>query len=855
MATSVSQYGITWTFAADHEVGQFCTGDWYVVAPAGLTITGITPASLQDPVTGRVMHGTMVNPVAGAAVLQGFDSSSVAPYSATLNAARPGGADLGPGNPLVVPAGSSVVSSISHAQAARRPQLSDAAVLTVLAAAPAANSFRPPYCGNDKTILATESSIVWSRVPSLPSTAAVTPDLFTNVRTARPWIEIRTNWQGDQIHPTNNQPHYGRDLTRASGNDFVAALCDVPQATKRAAVIGLCQYGLDVYGAALTGATWAADGGHNMGRLAPLLFAGHVLNLSAVLARGNAATYPIFQEYQQAFYVAQIDVDITNGPTWNPDPRATLIPYDVSMIGLPEWGIRNSTLKTANNASWDATYRDINKAVWLMHALALQVLGLKDAANFPAYFDYCDRAFSIDGVPASPNTNTFTTLHAQQWVAHRSLGAPVWTSGTGGGPINEPVTITQQPQSQTTTAGQVWQFTITVTGTAPISYQWRRNGVNIVGANTNVLSSVNAVVDQSGTYDCVLTNPAGSVTTASAVLTVNAAIPPTSDIVFRKAKAPRRRIVVVPVAPSPPPPDPDPDPETPPPVGVPTLLQSPVILGLPQVDADLTFDAGLWQAATDLDVEITQTNPSAVLLPRQSVSAGDIGSISPAPNSSLTLRVWASNLIGTTSATSTVFGPIVTTGNKLVRAMAVVSVAGANPTPGRSLITWYPLGPNSLATPYTVERGYGFVGSALSTTGFNGLAKGDMRINARFGQNVGPSSTGVRVDIPGPGTYLIYAGFAGASTLTPRLAIRDGAASTAPLLASVNTVSPVSLPSSQIMDATGSLLTYDAWNTASIFGGNPIEVVVTGNALWFGRPDTSGAPQFCCLAVVRKENA
>ena len=34
-ASSVTQWGITWTFNADYEVGQFVTGDWWVVGDPG----------------------------------------------------------------------------------------------------------------------------------------------------------------------------------------------------------------------------------------------------------------------------------------------------------------------------------------------------------------------------------------------------------------------------------------------------------------------------------------------------------------------------------------------------------------------------------------------------------------------------------------------------------------------------------------------------------------------------------------------------------------------------------------------------------------------------------------------------
>ena len=52
-------------------------------------------------------------------------------------------------------------------------QLSTAAVLTVLNAAPAADAFRPPYAGNDKTVLYRESQIDYSVLVSLsPGTGA-----------------------------------------------------------------------------------------------------------------------------------------------------------------------------------------------------------------------------------------------------------------------------------------------------------------------------------------------------------------------------------------------------------------------------------------------------------------------------------------------------------------------------------------------------------------------------------------------------------------------------------------------------------------------------------------------------------
>jgi hypothetical protein len=44
--------------------------------------------------------------------------------------------------------------------------------------------------------------------------------------------------------------------------------------------------------------------------------------------------------------------------------------------------------------------------------------------------------------------------------------------------------ITTQPANRTVTAGQTATFSVTAAGTAPLSYQWRKNGANIGGATS-----------------------------------------------------------------------------------------------------------------------------------------------------------------------------------------------------------------------------------------------------------------------------------------------------------------------------------------------------------------------------------
>src|ERR1035437_9573885 len=81
--------------------------------------------------------------------------------------------------------------------------------------------------------------------------------------------------------------------------------------------------------------------------------------------------------------------------------------------------------------------------------------------------------------------------------------------------------ITAQPLSQTVNAGWDVIFTVTATGAAPLSYQWRKGGVNVTGVISTFLMLSNVQTNQAGNYTVVITNAYGSVTSSVAVLTVN----------------------------------------------------------------------------------------------------------------------------------------------------------------------------------------------------------------------------------------------------------------------------------------------------------------------------------------------
>ena len=95
----------------------------------------------------------------------------------------------------------------------------------------------------------------------------------------------------------------------------------------------------------------------------------------------------------------------------------------------------------------------------------------------------------------------------------------------GGGPnLNSGLPyITMQPANQTVTAGQTAMFSVVAGGAGPISYQWQKNGSDIAGATSeNYTTPATATSDSGEQFRVMVSNAAGSVTSNSATLTVNA---------------------------------------------------------------------------------------------------------------------------------------------------------------------------------------------------------------------------------------------------------------------------------------------------------------------------------------------
>ena len=450
----ISQHGVTWHFDREVEFGQFANGDYWVVGP--VTIIEINPISTDT--AGRIRHGSMLNPTYGD--VQGFDNAMARhSYSASNNVARPNGIDMSVTNPLKVQSGS-LVSSITHDTAARRPQLADVAILTILDDAPRAGSLRPPWSGSTKLVRWNVSDIRWDLrrdnvVERTPDVLSTMPSIQTLERwVERPWFEYTGGtWTNRYIPPSNNRPDYGRDVANQLGQVSLALLLDFPRAQVEELMVSYLQVGIDLYGVTKSasnlfnnstqGHFWHGGGGISHGRKWPILFAGLMFNDTNILEYVDAggyrhrwdspnweaeSGYPIFQEEQQMFIVAQGDIDQSRMTSDN----RTRHPYTSEHLGLPEWGEQHMFNPQKDGSNWNAAYRDIVSNSIMSHVLSAMMFehtgqtgkSARDLWNWEPIFDYMDRYWIH--VDPSAGSNRARQFVIDMWQQYRDRYGPVW---------------------------------------------------------------------------------------------------------------------------------------------------------------------------------------------------------------------------------------------------------------------------------------------------------------------------------------------------------------------------------------------------------------------------------------------
>jgi hypothetical protein len=146
----------------------------------------------------------------------------------------------------------------------------------------------------------------------------------------------------------------------------------------------------------------------------------------------------------------------------------------------------------------------------------------------PLGYQWKKNGASISGATSSSYTTPTTTSsdNGAQFTVVVSNSAGNATSNAATLTVNTATvapSITTQPASQTVTAGQTATFTVAATGTAPLSYQWKKSGVTISGATSSSYTTPATTSSDNGAqFTVVVSNSAGNATSNAATLTVNA---------------------------------------------------------------------------------------------------------------------------------------------------------------------------------------------------------------------------------------------------------------------------------------------------------------------------------------------
>ena len=255
------------------------------------------------------------------------------------------------------------------------------------------------------------------------------------------------------------------------------------------------------------------------------------------------------------------DSDFWNGITLNWQSSATI--SDVAWADGTSSGI-NVTVNNApggwGNSTGDGMY-DSFIYPWDGGSIAV-TLNNVPAGSYDFYL-YGHSQLPWDNTQFQINVGTFNTPVAETQDSSYAASSDNWASGVQyvaftNVPVScgQPVVITcspgdgtailnglqmisddsgtpiigTQPASQCFFVGSTAALSVSAYGESPLSYQWQQNGTNLAGAVNDTLSFNNVQLGNAGTYTVVVSNPAGSVTSSSADLTVLSAYSAVLDV-------------------------------------------------------------------------------------------------------------------------------------------------------------------------------------------------------------------------------------------------------------------------------------------------------------------------------------
>lgn len=193
--------------------------------------------------------------------------------------------------------------------------------------------------------------------------------------------------------------------------------------------------------------------------------------------------------------------------------------------GLPGTKIyesRSRKVPPTGEAGYVFEYFDISVAVSQRLTYAIEFTGVSSSSSIKVQSGGLD----LYGVPTVGQT------FDDYWSRSGAGGTWELRGPTGGEPdinfgalvsgiYSGPPAITHAPQAISVFVGETARFEVVAIGTAPLAYQWLKNGVPIPAATASTFSILYAMSADEGMYSVTVSNGAGSVTSTPVELTVS----------------------------------------------------------------------------------------------------------------------------------------------------------------------------------------------------------------------------------------------------------------------------------------------------------------------------------------------
>ena len=131
----------------------------------------------------------------------------------------------------------------------------------------------------------------------------------------------------------------------------------------------------------------------------------------------------------------------------------------------------------------------------------------------PLSYQWQQSGSAISGATSASYTTPPTSMLDNGSTYSVVVSNPVGTTPSSAATltVQAPPSITTQPANQTVNVGQVATFSVTATGTAPLTYQWQKNGTPISGATSASYTTPATTANDNGAmFGVMVTNPAGN---------------------------------------------------------------------------------------------------------------------------------------------------------------------------------------------------------------------------------------------------------------------------------------------------------------------------------------------------------